>query len=138
MPRVSDDFLAELGLQRSGLRADHWGDDPGSEIWRAGLTHPVLHRMLEEAEKLAAFLKLDREVVFGWLRDLVLEESERSPFGLVARDPEGESAREAARFGSMSLQEILAKWARLADARHGPPRVPEWAVALDAEQKNEG
>jgi hypothetical protein len=94
--------------------------------------------MLAEAEKLAPFVKFDKAVVFGWLRDLVLEESERSPFGLVKRDPEGELAREAARFGSMSLQEILAECTRGADGRHGPPRVPKWAVALDAEQENQG
>ena len=65
------------------------------------------------------------------LRDLVIEEAERSPFGLVARDPEGESEREPATSGSMSLKEILAEVAKLTDARHGPPRAPEWAVPLD-------
>lgn len=94
--------------------------------------------MLQSAETLAPFLKLDTAVVFGLLQDLVIEEAERSPFGLVASEPESESEPEPANLGSMSLQEILAEWARLADARHGPPRVPEWAVALDAEQENEG
>ena len=65
MPRPIDTFLADLGLERSAPRADQWGDDPGSKIWRAGLTHAVMSRMLEEAEALAAFLKLDRGVVFG-------------------------------------------------------------------------
>ena len=50
MPRVSDAFLAELGLKRADHPVHEWGDDPGSEIWRAGLTHPVLCRMLESAE----------------------------------------------------------------------------------------
>jgi hypothetical protein len=86
--------------------------------------------MLEEAEKLAAFLKLDREVVFGWLRDLVIDESERSPFGLVAR--------EQASPGTMSLQEFLAEAARVADARHGRPRAPKWAVPLDAGGRRKG
>ena len=31
-------------------------------------------------------------MVFCLLRDLVIEESERSPFGLVDKDPEGEPA----------------------------------------------
>ena len=82
-------------------------------------------------KKLAPFLNLSREVVFAMLRDLVIEEAERSPFGLVARDPEGESAREAARFRATSLQEILAEFTRGADGRHGLPRAPEWAMALD-------
>jgi hypothetical protein len=38
----------------------------------------------------------------------------------------------------MGLGEILSEAAKLADARHGPPRAPEWALALDAEQENEG
>ena len=40
-------------------------------------------------KELVLFLNLSREVVFGWLRDLVSEESERAPFGLVALDQEG-------------------------------------------------
>ena len=53
MATATNTLLAELGLQRSGPRADQWGDEPGSEIWRAGLTHPVLQRMLAMAEELA-------------------------------------------------------------------------------------
>jgi hypothetical protein len=113
MPRVSDAFLADLGLERSGPRPDQWGDDPESKIWRAGLTHPVLMRMLESAEKLAPYLKLIRDVVLGFLCDRVIEEAERSPFGLAATEEGGEAAREVARFSSMSLQEILADAARL-------------------------
>ena len=79
--------------------------------------------MLEQAKKLAPFLKLSSEVVFGLLRDLVIEEAERAPFGLVAR--------EQASPGSMGLQEFLAEAARVADARHVRPRAPEWAVPLD-------
>jgi hypothetical protein len=92
MLHASDTFLAELGLERSGPRPDQWGDDPGRHIWRAGLTHPVLQRMLATAEQLAPVLRLTPEVVFGLLRDLVIEESERSPYGLVAREPEAEPA----------------------------------------------
>ena len=90
--------------------------------------------MLESAEALAPFWKLSREVAFSLLRDLVIEESERSPFGLVAREPE----REPGILGSMSLGEILSEAAKLTDARHGPPRAPEWAVALDAEDWETG
>ncbi len=43
-------------------------------------------RMLESAETLAAFWKVSRDVVFGMLRDLVIEKAERGPFGLVARE----------------------------------------------------
>jgi len=50
MPSRTDTLLPALGLQRSGPRPDQWGDDPGSRIWRAGLTHAVLHRMLAKAE----------------------------------------------------------------------------------------
>ena len=138
MPRVSDAFLAELGLEGSGPRPCEWGDDPGSEIQRAGLTHPVLCRMLESVETLAPFLKLNRDVVFAMLRDLVSGESERSPFGLVARDPESDSEREPVASGSIGLGETLSEAAKLIDARHGQPRAPEWAVPLDAEQKNVG
>ena len=70
-------------------------------------------------------------MVFDLLRDPVVEEAERSPFGLMAREHEGESEREPATLGSMSLQDVLAETAKLADARHGRPRAPEWAVALD-------
>jgi hypothetical protein len=77
-------------------------------------------------------------LVFDLLRDLVIEESERSPSGLVAIGEGNESAREPATLGSMGLGEILSEAAKLADARHGPPRAPEWALALDAEQENEG
>ena len=83
--------------------------------------------MLESAEALAPFWKVSREVAFSLLRDLVLEESERSPFGLVEREPESEPVTS----GSMSLNEILIEAAKLTDARHGPPRAPEWAVPLD-------
>jgi len=51
MPTATNAFLAELGLQSSGPRAHQWGDDPGSEIWRASLTHPVLQRMPAKAEQ---------------------------------------------------------------------------------------
>ena len=111
----TDRFLAELGLESSGPRAQQWGDDPDSKILRANLTHPVLQRMLESAEAPAPFLKLSREVVFAMLRDLVVEEPEREP----------------AELGSIRLQDVLAETARLANARHGPPRAPEWAVPLD-------
>jgi hypothetical protein len=77
-------------------------------------------------------------VVFGLIRDRVFEEAERSPFGLVAREPEGDSAREPARFSETSFAELLAEANRLADARHGWPRAPEWAVPLDAENGHEG
>ena len=83
MPKVSDAFLAELGLQRADHAVHPWSDDPARKIQRAGLTHAVMSRMLESAEALAPFVKCDKAVVLGWLRDLVLEESERSPFGLV-------------------------------------------------------
>ncbi len=39
MPRVSDAFLAELGLERADHAAHEWGDDPASKIRRACLTH---------------------------------------------------------------------------------------------------
>jgi hypothetical protein len=76
-------------------------------------------------------LGFSREVVFGLLRDLLIGESERSPFGLVAREPEAQPATG----GSMSLSKILAEAARMADARHGPPRAPEsgpcrWMVGV--------
>ena len=89
-------------------------------------------------KKLAPFLNLSREVVFAMLRDLVIEEAKRAPFGLVAIEEgaEAELAREAARYRAMSLQEILAECARGADGRHGPPQVPGWAVALDAEDRS--
>jgi len=45
----------------------------------------VMSRMLESAETPAPVLKLDTEVVFSLLQDLVIEEAERSPFGLVVR-----------------------------------------------------
>ena len=98
------------------------------------MVHQVGRACTAEAEVLAPFLKLNREVVFAMLRDLVIEESECSPFGLVAREPEGESVREPARFSEMSFAELLAEANRLADARHGQPRAPEWAVALDGEK----
>ena len=56
----------------------------------------MLHRVLESAERLAPFLKLNRDVVFGLLTDLVIEEAERSPFGLAARERVADSAREPA------------------------------------------
>ena len=76
MIRNSHTFIAELGLQRANHAVHEWDDDPGSEILRAGLIHPVLQRMLAEAEALAPFLKLSTDVVFSLLRDLVIEESE--------------------------------------------------------------
>jgi len=47
MPRGIDAFLAELGLERPAPSGYEWGDNPGSQIRRAGLTHEVLHRVLE-------------------------------------------------------------------------------------------
>jgi hypothetical protein len=88
--------------------------------------------MLESAESLAPFLKLSRDVVFEMIYDLVIEEAEHSPFGLVAREQGTESEREPAIVGSMSLGELLTEAAKRTDARHGPPRAPEWAVPLDA------
>ena len=125
MPGGIDAFLAELGLECAEHITREWGDDPGSQIQRAGLTHEVLHRMLESAERLAPFLKLSRDVVFGLLCDLVIEEAERSPFGLVPREQVPDSAREPATLGSVSLQELLALAARMADACHGRPGAPE-------------
>ena len=52
-PNLTDFFLADLGLQRAGHPTYEWGNDLSSQIRRAGLTHPVLHRLLEEAGKLA-------------------------------------------------------------------------------------
>ena len=72
MPRVSDDSLAELGLRRPAHATYPWSDHPAHKIQRAGLTHAVMSRMLESAEVLAPFVKFDKAVVFGWLRDLVL------------------------------------------------------------------
>jgi len=106
MPRGIDAFLAELGLERAEPTGYEWGDDPGSQIQRAGLTHEVLHRMLESAEALAPFLKLSRDVVFGLLCDLVIEEAERSPFGLIPREPVTESARGAATLGSVGITDL--------------------------------
>ncbi len=128
MSSATDTFLAELGLHRSGPRPDQWGDDPGSQIRRAGLTHPVLHRMLEQAEKLAPFLKLSRGAVFGLLRDLVIEEAERSPFGLVAIEEQGP---EQASPSSTSFQELLAIAEQMASTRQERPKAPVWAVPLD-------
>ena len=110
---------SDLLGERSGPRPREWSDDPGSKIWRAGLTHPVLQSMLESVETLAPFLKLSRDVVFAMLRDLVIEEAERSRFGLVAIE-EG------------------AKAMTPGDARHGPPRAPVWAVALDTADRSSG
>jgi hypothetical protein len=53
--------------------------------------------MLEAAEQLAPFLKLSRDVVLDLIRDLVIEEAERSPFGLVAREQGGRAAAIAER-----------------------------------------
>jgi len=131
MPQASDALLSDLGLQRADHAVHEWSDEPGSKIFRAGLTHPGLHRMLAKAEEWAPMLLLNREVVFSVLRDLVIEESERSPFGLVAIEEGAESEREPTTLDSMSLGEILTEAARLADARNGPPRAPEWAVPLD-------
>ena len=108
MPREIDTFLAELGLERADDQIHEWGDDPGSQIQRAGLTHEVLHRVLESAERLAPFLKLSRDVVFDLLCDLVIEEAERAPFGLVAREQVAESAGEPETLSSVGLQELLA------------------------------
>jgi hypothetical protein len=119
MLRGTEAFLAELGLQRADHPVHEWGDDPGSRTWRAHLTHPVLCRMLEEAESLAPLWKVSREVAFSLLCDLVIEESERSPFGSVAIE-EGAEAMAPGK------------------PRQDLPRAPEWAVALDSEQKNEG
>ena len=138
MPQASDTFLAELGLKRFEHAVHPRSDDPGSEIWRAHLTHPVLCRMLESAETPAPFLRLDTAVVFAMLRHLVIEESERSPFGLAAIEQGAESGREPASLGSMSLGELPTEAAKLTDARQGPPRAPKWALALDAEQENDG
>ncbi len=121
MPSSIDALLAELGLQRGDHAVRERGDEPGSEIWRAGLTHPVLCRILESAEALAPFLKLSRDVVFAMLRDLVIEEAERSPFGLVAIEDGAESKREPATLGSMGLQEILAEVARKAAPSFASP-----------------
>ena len=129
--RGTDFFLADLGLERSGPRPCQWGNDPDSKIRRANLTHAVMSRMLEEAESLAPFLKLSRDVVFGFLCDLVIEEAERSPYGLVAIEEGGESAREQASPGSLRFQELLAIAERMAGSRREPPRAPEWAVSLD-------
>ena len=87
--------------------------------------------MLESAEALAPFLKLSKDVVFGLLTDLVIEEAGRAPFGLVPRGQVAESAREPATLDSVGLQELLAGAARMDDARHGSPRAPEWAVPFD-------
>ena len=138
MPQGIDAFLAELGLERAEPTGYEWGDDPGSQIQRAGLTHEVLHRVLESAETLAPFLKLSRDVVFGLLTDLVIEEAERAPFGLAPREQVADSAGEPATLGSTSLQELLAQAARMADARHGRPRAPERAVPLDAGDRSKG
>ena len=132
MTSGTDAFLAELGLRRADHAIHPWGNGPGSKIQRACLNHTVMSRMLEGAEQFAPSLNLSREVVFALLRDLVIEEAERSPFGLVGRDPESEPANA----GSMSLNELLTEAAKLTDARHGPPRAPEWAVALDAENQS--
>jgi hypothetical protein len=138
MSRSIDTFIAELGLKRAAHPTHHGRRGPVAQFERADLNHAVLHRMLEEAEALAPFLKLDRAVVWGLIRDLVLEEAERSPFGLVAREQGAESAREPATLGSTSLQDVLAEHAKLADTRHGRPKAPEWAVALDAEDQSKG
>ena len=130
MPSGTDAFLAELGLERAGPTAQRWGDDPGSQIRRAGLNHEVMGRVLESAERLAPFLKLSRDVAFGLLTDLVIEEAERAPFGLVPREQVAEAAGEPPTRGSTSLQELLVEAARMADARHGRARAPEWAVPL--------
>ena len=90
MPQVSDAFLTDLGLKRADHAVHEWGDEPGSEILRAGLTHPVLQRMLAEAERLAPYLKLSRDVVFGLLPDLVIGELERE---LTAPGPGGAPGR---------------------------------------------
>ena len=131
MLRGTDAFLAELGLEHAEPTGYEWGDDPGSQTRRAGPTHEVLHRMLESAEALAPFLKLTRGVVFDLLCDLVIEEAERSPFGLVPREQVAEAVGEPATLDSMGLQELLAQAARMADTRLGRPRAPEWAVPLD-------
>ena len=83
MPRAIDTFLAELDLKQ----ADHTSHKRGPAILmvRADLKHAVLHRMLEEAEALAPFLKRDKEVVFRLIRDLVFEETQRSPFALTIK-----------------------------------------------------
>jgi hypothetical protein len=96
MTRPIDTFLADLGLKRADHPVREWGDDPGSKIRRACLNHTVMNRMQEEAEKLAPFLNLSRDVVFGLLRDLASGEAERSPFDLVAREDEVEREEVAA------------------------------------------
>jgi hypothetical protein len=65
MPRGIDTFLAELGLEHAEPTGYQRGDDPASQIQRAGLNHAVLSRMLGAVEALAPFLKLDKAVVFG-------------------------------------------------------------------------
>jgi hypothetical protein len=47
-------------------------------------------RVLDSAEALAPSSKLDRAAVSCLLLDSVIEEAERSPLGLVTREPESE------------------------------------------------
>jgi hypothetical protein len=44
MPRDTDAFLAELGLERADPTGFDLGDDPLSQIERAGLNHAVMGR----------------------------------------------------------------------------------------------
>ena len=72
MLRGIDAFLAELGLERADYTIHQWAADPASQICRAGLTHAVLYRILELAEKLAPFLKLTRDAAAAMpIRDAV-------------------------------------------------------------------
>jgi hypothetical protein len=87
-------LLAELGLQRADHPLHEWTDDPGGKTWRAGLTHPVLQRKLAGAGRLAFYSKPDRDLVLAALRDLLIADAERSPYGLVASEQGAESERE--------------------------------------------
>ena len=68
------------------------------------MVHQVGRACTAEAEVLAPFLKLNRDVVFAMLRDLVIEEAERSPFGLVAIE-EGAEPTGRARSGILQITE---------------------------------
>jgi hypothetical protein len=138
MPRGTDTLLAELGLKHADPTGHEWSNDPASQIDRTGLNHQVLSRMLEAAEALAPFLKLDKGVVFGLIRDLVIEEAGRAPFGLIARDRGPEPPREPTRLGAMRFEGFLAEAVGLIDARRVRPWAPEWAAPLDDEDRSKG
>ena len=124
MPRVSDAFLAELGLKRADHPVHEWGDDPGSRDLAGGPDPPGA----------------PPHAGGGREAGTLLEGQQRSGLQLAARPgdrgvgaqpvwPGGqrEPESEPVTSGSMSLNEILTEAAKLTDARHGPPRAPEWA-----------